>query len=410
MDVTGSFFNKLRTLAATLEKQAEQLKQVFQGDGTELEEDSPMRYLHELHSEVRTLKGDADKTLCISSSERDSTYDFIKASKVLMKRNAANLGELRDMFQKYGYKPVVSKNTATKDEAEINPTSVTIDHEKTKDFVCPGKSSGPYSPQQIPQLSDFGLSKYALPSTTGTMHIEPQGGIQKEGDVSGCLSPKAENFHMHGRDLCLNDETTSLMEDQTIFLLNNAKNIRQNNKLSGSMVISAANKNLDTPKQTNKLCDNDYMASPAAPEFCTPGVKIPHRKKIVLPKSSEGNHMDASDHVTGKSLTESLNLTESQAMKTGHKKITVSPNNCLECIEESCPPAISDYTNLISTPPPPPEITVIPDQIFQILSKYNPKAGAARAVEKQANEGIGTRTERALLLDIGNKENRKYYG
>ena len=34
MDVTGSFFNKLRTLAATLEKQAEQLKQVFQGDGT----------------------------------------------------------------------------------------------------------------------------------------------------------------------------------------------------------------------------------------------------------------------------------------------------------------------------------------------------------------------------------------
>lgn len=32
MDVTGTFFNKLRTLAVTLEKQAEQFKQIFLED------------------------------------------------------------------------------------------------------------------------------------------------------------------------------------------------------------------------------------------------------------------------------------------------------------------------------------------------------------------------------------------
>lgn len=34
MDVTGSFFDKLRALAVTLEKQAEQLKQTFHGGNT----------------------------------------------------------------------------------------------------------------------------------------------------------------------------------------------------------------------------------------------------------------------------------------------------------------------------------------------------------------------------------------
>ncbi|KAJ7320181.1 hypothetical protein JRQ81_019692 [Phrynocephalus forsythii] len=403
MDVTGSFFNKLRTLAVTLEKQIEQLKHVFHADGTELDDDSPMRYLHELHSDVRTLKGDADNTLCKSSSERDTTYDFIKASKVLMKRNATVLEEIRDLFQKYGYKPVVSKDAATKDEAEVNSASATFDQEEPKDLVCPGKSSGPYSPLHIPQLSDFGLSKYALPSTAGTMPIETQAHVQKEepqGNTSGCLSPKAETFHIHGRDLCLNDETTTLVDDQTIFLLNNSKNIRQSKTLSESVVISAA-KNLDTPKQADKLCD--YMASPAAPEFCTPGVKIPHKKKTVLPKSSESNNLDASDCVTRKLVT------DSQAQQTDPQKTTEEPNNCLEYTEEPRPPAISDYTNLISTPPPP-EITVIPDQIFQILSKYNPKGGVARSVEKQANEGIATQVEGKLVLNAGNKENWKHSG
>ncbi|KAH0625112.1 hypothetical protein JD844_033240, partial [Phrynosoma platyrhinos] len=389
----------------------------------EFEDDSPLRYLHELCSDVKTLKGDADGTLCKSSSERDTTYDFIKASQVLMKRNATDLGEIRDLFQKYGYKPVVAKVTAINNETEISPTSTTLEHNEPKDPDSLRKSAGPLSPLQIPQLSDFGLSKYALPSTSATMHIQLQAHVPKEEprrDTSECISPKAENFHIHGHDLFLNDETTSLMEDQTIFLLNNAKNIRQANKLSGSAETSAPNMSMTISKQTNKMCDDDYMASPAAPTFCTPGVKIPHRKNTILQKSPKTNPFDESNHTSGKPLP------DSQSLQTEPKHVcvttVVSKNDLpksadvpvlnsdehLEYDEEPCPPAISDYSNLFSTPPPPPEITVIPKQIFQILSKYNPKIEAPRSLETK--EGIATEVERPPIIGIENKENWKNSG
>ncbi|XP_061484551.1 spindle and kinetochore-associated protein 3 isoform X2 [Rhineura floridana] len=431
MDVTRNFFNKLRTLAVTLEKQAEQFKHIFQSDGTEFEDDSPMRYLHELYSEVRMLKSDADNTLCKSSSERDATYDFIKASKILMKRNSTDLEKIRDLFQKYGYKQIAGKDAATQAEAEINPASTMSTEEEPQNLDLPEKSSAYHSPHHIPQLSDFGLSKYALPTTSGTIHIQPTF-LQKEDQRvsdSKCLSPKAEHFHIHGRDLCLIDETTILMEDQTIFLLN-AKNARQANKSSGSAVELVSNKNLATPKQKNKFCDYDYMASPAAPQFCTPGLKIPCRKDTILAKSPESNKLDASNHMTEASLP------DAQPLKTEPKQMCVTkvvPNNkglvedavapvlysdkypkcvepssvVLDCLEEPSPPAISDYSNLFGSPPPPPEITVIPKQIFQILSKYNPNIEASRSLEKGSYEGIATQP----VLGIGNnknKENRKY--
>ncbi|XP_062983890.1 spindle and kinetochore-associated protein 3 [Elgaria multicarinata webbii] len=410
MDVTGNFFNKLRSIAVTLEKQTEQFKQVFHGDNSEFEDDSPMRYLHELYSEVRTLKGDADNTLCKSSSERDTTYDFIKASKVLMKRNTTDLKKISDLFQKYGYKPLVDKDEEIKGEAEINPESTMPDLEEPPNLDYPGKLSGSHSPLRIPQLSDFGLSKYALPNTLGTMHPQPQAHVPKEeprADGSAYVSPKTEHFHIHGRDLCLNDETTGLVEDQTIFLLNNAKNVKH--CIRGPAVASVPNKNLATPKQANKLCDFDYMASPDAPAFCTPGVKIPHRKNTVLQKSPEGNHPVASNHTTEKPLS------NTQPLKIESKQMCVSqrPNKVLiksadvsvlhsdnypECAEVPSPPVISDYSNLFGTPPPPPAITVIPKQIFQILSKYNPTIEASTSVEREPT------------LGIGNKENREYSG
>lgn len=114
-------------------------------------------------------------------------------------------------------------------EAENNPESLVSDQEEPKNIACPEKPSSPYSPLQLPQLSDFGLSKYALPSILNVMPLQSQAHVQKEEEPevedSECTSPKTEQFHIHGRDLGLNDNTTYLMEDQTIFLLN-AKNTR----------------------------------------------------------------------------------------------------------------------------------------------------------------------------------------
>ncbi|KAM6448533.1 spindle and kinetochore-associated protein 3 isoform 1-T1 [Liasis olivaceus] len=412
MDVTGTFFNKLRTLAVTLEKQAEQLKQIFLGEDGEFEDDSPMRYLHELYSEVRTLKGDADNILHMSSSERDATYDFIKASKVLMKRNATDLGKITDLFQKYGYKPLIGKNEAIKDDAEINPGSTISDQIEPKHLDFPGKSSGSHSPLQIPQLSDFGLSKYALPSSSDTIHIPHTQKEETKVDESEYLSPKVEHFHIHGRDLSVNDETTNLIEDQTIFLLNNARKNR-------SAVAMVSNKNMAAPRQPDKVCDYDCMASPAAPEFCTPGVKIPCRKTTVLSESPENNNLDVLKHTTEIPLldTKSLQIQPTHVSATkilpennliqGNVLPVLHSDKYLECIEEP-PPAISEYENLFSSPLPPPEITVIPKQLLQILSKYNPNIEVPRSAEKGTKEGCASQFEKEQFLCIDNKENRKY--
>lgn len=44
--------------------------------------------------------------------------------------------------------------------------------------------------------------------------------------------------------------------------------------------------------------DNESFASPVTPEFCTPGVKIPHRKTTVLSESRESNRLDVPKHTT----------------------------------------------------------------------------------------------------------------
>ncbi|XP_054830059.1 spindle and kinetochore-associated protein 3 isoform X1 [Eublepharis macularius] len=424
MDLTGSFFGKLRALVVTLERQAEQLKQVFHGDETEFEDDSPMRYLHELYSEVRTLKGEVANVLVKNSEERDAIHDFIKASKILMNRNATDLEKIRELFEKYGYKPVITEE-ATKDEAEIDSGFAKSDQEELKNLACPENSSELDPLVRIPQLSDFGLSKYALPSTWNTAHLLPQAHVKKEEpreDFSVCLSPKAEQFCINGRDLCLEDDTAYLTEDQTIFLLNNAKKRKQANNMNGPSMVLPSKQNLVTPGQKSKVCDYDYMASPAAPTFCTPGLKVPSRKDTILPKSAESNQSDASnrtdedthrDHQSPKKEPKQVCAVQMTPNKSYVEEAVASvlpSNKYLECLETPAPPVISDYRNILATPPPAPEITVIPTQILQILSKYNSNVEPPRLAEKVNNEGIAAQFERMPTLGISNKENSEYCG
>lgn len=57
------------------------------------------------------LKEDINASLGKSRSERQEINDFMKASEILMQRNAADLGIIRELFQKYGYKPRVKVST-----------------------------------------------------------------------------------------------------------------------------------------------------------------------------------------------------------------------------------------------------------------------------------------------------------
>uniref|UniRef100_A0A8D0LA52 Spindle and kinetochore-associated protein 3 n=1 Tax=Sphenodon punctatus TaxID=8508 RepID=A0A8D0LA52_SPHPU len=205
-----------------------------------------MRLLHDLYSDVRTLKGDINTTLDMSCSERQKMYDFIKTSKVLREKNTTDIGKIRELFQKYGYRPPDRDNSVEKDEANSKSVSDNnSDREKMENMTnlpaCVEKLALS-DPLRMPQLSDFGLSQYAFSRTWNMMHVQPQPDIHKEEprnsipvikealhvipktpkctlrmDDYVCLTTKLEHFGISEHTMCLN-------EDYTLALINKTKN------------------------------------------------------------------------------------------------------------------------------------------------------------------------------------------
>lgn len=56
-------------------------------------------------------KEDISASLGKISSENKAVHEFMKASEILIERNAADLGKIRELFQKYGYEPYVKGST-----------------------------------------------------------------------------------------------------------------------------------------------------------------------------------------------------------------------------------------------------------------------------------------------------------
>ncbi|XP_067418959.1 spindle and kinetochore-associated protein 3 [Emydura macquarii macquarii] len=463
MNVTGNFFSKLRALTVTLENEAEQLEQALNREDTQYEDESPMRVLHDLHCEVRTLKGDVNASLDQSRSERQETYDSMKAIKVLMQRNTTDLEKIRELFQKYGYKPLV-KDNPVEEEEEINHASkisdqANSDQEKVEDIssfpACVGKPPVPKDPLRNPQLSDFGLSQYAFSRTWDVMDVQPQTNMHKEDsrnripapkqlpyivpktpkctlkmDDYECLTPKLEHFGISEHTMCLN-------EDYTMALIHkNVQTRKSFPKEDGNEVCVTAATSLKsrkimvTPGPEMKTPSGnvvDCMASPLIPVFCTPGLKIPSRKdNTILPKFPKMKESNTSNHTATPTLPDFETgwlKTETKPLKKGNKAESLpeidvtdkqhiedcapsmlNSDKYLEHLRGPSPPKISDYENLLNTPPPP-EITTIPEDILQILSKYNPKTDTTKIMKLETRTGIATRFERNIP-DYCNKENR----
>lgn len=49
-------------------------------------------------------KDDVNASLGKSCSEKKAIHEFMKASEILMQRNAEDLEKIRDLFQQFGYK------------------------------------------------------------------------------------------------------------------------------------------------------------------------------------------------------------------------------------------------------------------------------------------------------------------
>ncbi|NXN65203.1 SKA3 protein, partial [Himantopus himantopus] len=195
------------------------------------EDESPIRVLHDLHCEIRTLKEDVNASLGKSCSEKQAIHDFMKASEILMQRNAADLGKIRKLFQKYGYKPQVNSDSTV--SVQNKP-----DEEKTTDDVppvpaCTEKPLVTKDPLRIPQLSDFGLSQYAFSRPWSAVKGQHETNARQENsknrsplktqspcilpktqkcmlkmDEFECVTPKLEHFGVSERTMCMNEDFT----------------------------------------------------------------------------------------------------------------------------------------------------------------------------------------------------------
>ncbi|NWU81979.1 SKA3 protein, partial [Onychorhynchus coronatus] len=421
-------------------------------------------------------KEDVHASFGESCSENQAVQEFMKASEILMQRNAADLGKIRELFQKYSYKPPVKDSTEEEEEEEgVNSESTVSAQNKSNEEKanylsgCTEKRLLPKSPLRSPQLSDFGLSQYAFSrpwsavktqhttnayqqksknetplkmQTPRTLPRTPKCKLKMDGYEFA--TPKLEHFGISEHTMCMNEDyTTSLIHktaQATQKICKPMKSLDLEMKLElvifiyvcvyicififCSLLISAA----------------DWRASPMAVAFCTPDVKVSSKiNSTVLPRSPETKKLPLPSHTATpqcpdfqtswlkteakvvnsnsvhfhtlchkqflKGKTESV--TKSNAKDKQYKDsipFAVSPDVYLKHLGDPSPPTIKHYDQLLNTPPPP-EITRIPDDVLQILSKYDRKAGSSKAKEMEVKAGNTTRCE-SDSTDYSNKENR----
>ncbi|NXF44147.1 SKA3 protein, partial [Oceanites oceanicus] len=487
------------------------------------EDESPVGVLHDLHCKIETLKEDINASLGESCSEKQAIHDFMKAAEILMQRNAADLGKIRELFQECDYKPHEEINSDSTESVQTKSGE-----EKADDAPhlpsCTEKPLVPKDPLRNPQLSDFGLSQYAFsrpwsagkgqhatnahqansknttPLKTQTPCILPKTPkCMLRMDDYECVTPKLEHFGISEHTMCMNEDYTMSLIHKTAQTSKNQfkgfksfRNTDPEKTLMHSVkcfivetvyyllrypappykqlalfaavsqfslvlvfrFIKKEDHEVNVPEMTSRVtpgpkpkvtaANADWMASPMILVFCTPDVKIPSRtNSTVLSRSPKTNELPLPSH-TGtpqppdfetrwlKPEAKVVNSnyvhfhTLSTQVKPGEKIESVTKNDATDkqYIEDSIPfavssdeylkhfgdpspPKINHYDQLLNTPPPP-EITRIPDDVLQILSKYNHKVDSSKAKEMETKAGNTTRYE-SDLTDYCNKENRYDY-
>ncbi|XP_043853858.1 spindle and kinetochore-associated protein 3 [Dromiciops gliroides] len=418
MDPVGKFCGKLRDLAVTLERETAQLQRALNGEEEDFE-DSPMRILHDLHLEVKTLKDDVNVLLDKSHLERQESNNFIKNTKLLMEKNKMDITKIRDLFQKYGYKPSPMENPVIKEDANnVKPEEANCKNspksETEKEDGSAQNNHVPHSPPRSPQLSDFGLEKYMF-SRNWNIHPPAMNISNREQitmntpfkqsspkvlrtpkctlkmDEYAVVTPKLEHFGISEHTMCLNNDYTMVLKNaqkNKSLPKNNTNEINVEAKSGGNSILIPP---VSICEQLKENCA-DHANSPMEPVFFTPGLKIPSRNSnpvLSVPKPKElgfsANDKEILIHQNLKMHALQKETKGTIIPPTSHSNIL--PNNldsedCTSLVSQSAkffehhrelsPPKISVNENLLRTPTPP-EVTAIPDDIFQLLSRYDSK-------------------------------------
>ncbi|XP_006159575.1 spindle and kinetochore-associated protein 3 isoform X1 [Tupaia chinensis] len=413
MDPIRSFCGKLRSLASTLDRETGRLQRALDGEDSDVE-DYPVRILHDLYSEVWTLKGDVNILLDKARLESQESIGFIKAAKVMMKKSSTDIMKIREFFEKYGYNPRAKINSVNEQEVIAStPELAKCENFQKPDVkddlsnpLIPSSSVSEKSPRS-PQLSDFGLERYMVsqiipnpphavnnhkeePKTVTSPTIQSLPKVLKTPtralrmDDCECVTPKLEQFGISEYTMCLN-------EDYTIGLKYVKKTKSEETVETESM---ANDKFLATPGpiiQQMEKSGAEYTNSPLAPTFCTPGLKIPSTKNSTALVSTK--------HPLSKTNSSSSDLEVKDCTS-----LVLNSEECFENFADPSSPTVSSYENLLRTPTPP-EVTTIPEDILQILSKYNSNLATPVAVKAVPPSKGFHKYERQNIQDVGNKEN-----
>ncbi|KAF2973723.1 hypothetical protein EK904_004565, partial [Melospiza melodia maxima] len=392
-------------------------------------------------------------------SEKKAVHEFMKASEILLQRNAADLGKIRELFQKYGYKPHVNDSTEEEDEAKSESVMCAQNKSADADAVprlcAPAEAAAlPKDPLHVPQLSDFGLSQYAFPrpwSALRAQHSSSARQLKAQSDTPlrvptpqalpktpkcklkmddyECVTPKLEHFGISEHTMCMNEDyTMSLIQKTSQAIKKFVKRGDDNGENLPEMTIKQI---MVTPaSKSSKRAENaaaDWMASPMVFVFCTPDVKdssktnntvlsrSPETKELPLPSHAatpqcpdfQTRWLKAEAKVTPGAKLESVTKNEAKDAPYKEERIpfAASSHEYLKHSEDPSPPKLEHYDHLLNTPPPP-EITRIPDNVLKMLSQYNHKVDSFKAKKIETKAGNTARYESGSR-DYSNKENRQ---
>ncbi|XP_068037404.1 spindle and kinetochore-associated protein 3 isoform X3 [Anomalospiza imberbis] len=463
MDAAGSFFGKLRELALTVETEVKQLERAMHREDVDCEDESPLAVLHDLHCEIKTQKEDISTSLGKICSEKKAVNEFMKASEILIQRNAADFGKIRELFQKYGYKPQVKDSTEEEDKANIE-SAMSVqnksDEEKAKANDVPQLSAStekpplPKDPLCNPRLSDFGLSQYTFSKpwsaleaqhTTSARQLKaknetplrlrtPQAlpktpKCKLKMDDYECVTPKLEHFGISEHTMCMNEDYTMSLIHKTSQTIK--KLVKRGDDNGGNLPEMTVKEIMVTPaSKSSKRAEDaaaDWMASPMVFVFCTPGVKESSKiNNTVLSRSPETKELPLPSHAAtpqcpdfqtrwlkaeAKQVTPGGKLesvTKNDAKDTPYKEKRIlfaeSSDEYLKHTGDPSPPKLEHYDHLLNTPPPP-EITRIPENVLKMLSQYNHKVDSSKAMKMEPKTGNTTRYE-SCSTDYSSKETR----
>ncbi|XP_028643049.1 spindle and kinetochore-associated protein 3 [Grammomys surdaster] len=385
MNPIQSFHCKLRGLATMLDGETARLLRALDGEDSDFE-DTPVRILYNLHSEVQTLKDDVNALLDNARLESQESTSFIKATKVLMKKNSADIIKLREFFQKYGYQARDKEDSACEHRGSNSTPELAVCKDIQKPGVkneltdpCVPSSSVSEEPLRSPQLSDFGLQRYMVsqvpanpPQTTVSLKEEcvpdtspakePSGHVLKtprcalKMDDFECVTPKLEHFGISEYTLCLNEDYT--------MGLRNMKNIKSSplssasGEATGTGPVTSDNSFAIPGPIIQQLEKNDAecINSPLPPKFCTPGLKIPSKM--------DRTYLVSMDYSLSKPNSSSTDLEVKDCAP-----LILKSDECYQSFADPPSPTITSCENF--TTPSPPKVTAIPEDILQMITKHN---------------------------------------